>query len=79
MRAAHTIPMGGVRRAVITDRCPWSEVYTDPVAQGALKAYGARERFGILPPGRTDPRLLEGMSVIASEHDRVLAEDVKPK
>ena len=71
--------MGGVRHAIHFDRCPWSAVYTDAVAQGALKAYGAHERFGIQPPGRTDPRLLEAMSIIASEHNRILADDVKPK
>jgi len=71
--------MGGVRKPVFSDRCPWSLVYTDPVAEGALRAYGARERFGIMPPGRTDPRLLEAMSIIASEHNRILAEDIKKK
>lgn len=71
--------MGGVRKPNFFGRCPWASVYNDRVAQGALKAYGARERFGILPPGRTDPRLMEGLTVIASEHNRVLAEDVKNK
>jgi len=71
--------MGGVRKAVVTDRCPWASVYTDPVAQGALAAYGARERFGILPPGRTDPRLMEALTIIASEHSRIMAEDIKKK
>lgn len=71
--------MGGVRNPVFTDRCPWSTVYNDRIAEGALKAYGARERFGILPPGRTDPRLIEAMSIIASEHNRIMAEDLKKK
>lgn len=71
--------MGGVRKAVIADRCPWAMVYLDRVAEGALKAYGAQERFGILPPGRTDPRLLSALSIIASEHNRILAEDVAKK
>ena len=71
--------MGGVRKAVFSGRCPWAMVYTDRVAEGALRAYGARERFGILPPGRTDPRLMEGLTIIASEHNRILAEDIKKK
>lgn len=63
--------MGEVRRAVITDRCPWSEVYNDRAARDYLAAYGLVERWREWPPGPRDPRLMEAMTVVASEHNRV--------
>jgi hypothetical protein len=71
--------MGGVKRAFISDRCPWSHVYNDGVATHYLAAYGLVERWREWPPGRRDPRLLEAMTVIASEHQAVDREKYAPK
>ncbi len=63
--------MGGMRKAIITDRCPWSIVFAEPVIGRLLSAYGLIERWGEWPPGKRDPRVLEALSVISSEYSRI--------
>ena len=68
--------MGPNKRAMIFDRCPWASVYNDTVATDYLAAYGLIERWREWPPGPRDPRLLQAISTIASEHNKVLDEQL---
>lgn len=70
----HTVEMGGVRKALIFDRCPWATAYNDKDAVAYLGAYGVVERWREWPPGKRDPRLMEALTVIASEHNRADSE-----
>lgn len=79
MAGLHTLSLGPVKKALIFDRCPWSEVFNDRDAQSYLAAFGVVERWREFPPGKRDPRLMEALTVIASEHNTIDRENIPRK
>lgn len=68
--------MGPVKAEQVFDHCPWSNVYNDRDAKLYLAAYGIVERWREFPPGKRDPRLMDALSIIASEHNTVDRENL---
>lgn len=70
----YKLEMGGPRKAEQFKRCPWSAVIEDPIVGQSLRGYGLVDRWHRWPEGRPDPRFLEALSVIDSEHNRITEE-----
>ena len=73
----HRVAMGGVRKSVFTERCPWSVALKDSRITRWLATYWLVKDLGVYPPGRMDPQLLDAFSVIAGERNEIRSEDLE--
>jgi len=63
--------MGPHARAILTTQCPVGLSLENDAIGLWLTAFGMVKRWNQWPPGRTDPRTLEALTLVQREHDLI--------